>query len=289
MPFLSLFMGSFHSAETYRQVRAAGKFFMGYACIVVVLCTLAFTIFFAHFIHREVFVPRGTQPALFDDIVKQIARQLPVMTLQDNQLMSNSSAPTVISVSGVAFGQGFTNLDIITIDTRGQTTHENMKTPVLVNTKEIIFKSDRETKIKSIADLLNNKPTTMVINQAMAESLSDMVITSVRDSLTSIYLIIGTIGWFFIAAYMFVMRMFMLLALGVAGLVIGSVVKSPINYASAVGLAAVSYTPIAILDTVLFAAFQFPTSRLILFVAGCVALFAAIKCSHTPPPRQLVG
>lgn len=289
MSFISLFIGSFQSADTYREVRASGKFYMGYTFIIVALCTLAVTIFYTHFIHREVFSPREGNSALFDDIVKQIATQIPVMTLQENQLMTSTPAPTIIKISGTAFGMAFNNIDIITIDTSGQTTHENMKTPVLVTTKEFIFKSDRETKIKSIADVMENRPTTMLINRAVAESLGDDLIKAVRESLMTIYFILGIISWFFIAAYIFIMRMFMLLLLGVAGLAMGALMQSPIRYASAVGLAAVSYAPIAILDTILFAVMQYPTSRIIIFAAGCVALFAAIKCSHTPPPRQLIG
>jgi len=288
MKIWSLLTGAF-SASTYRHVRQSGSFYMGYAMLIVLLCTFAVTVHYTLFIHREVFTTQGSKPALFESVVTQIAAQMPPMVLQNNQLMSNDPTPTTIKLNGTAFGENFEGIDIITIDTSGLTTHENMKTPILVTSKDLVFKSERETKIKSIAELTKDGPATMVINRAMIDDLATKTIEGVRGSLTSIYLIFGAIGWFFFAAYMAIMRLFMLLALGLAGLVIGSVSKSPISYASAVGLASVSYAPIAILDTVLFAGLNYPTSKIIMFLAGCVALFMAIKCSSTPPPRELFG
>lgn len=288
MKLWSLFTGVFKS-ETYRNVRSDGGFFIGYAILIVLLCTFAVTVYYSHFIHREVFTARDGKPAVFDDVVKQIAAQMPTMALQDNQLMSNDAAPTTIKLSGTAFGMDYNDIALITIDTSGQTMHETMQTPILITNKDVIFKTKDKTEIKSIAEITKDLPSSMIINRAMIDSLATKTIEGVRDSLTSIYLIFGGIAWFFIAAYMAIMRLFMLLALGLAGLLIGSLAKSPIKYAPAVGLASVSYMPIAMLDTILFTGLHYPTSTIVLFAGGCVALFAAIKCSHTAPPRQLVG
>ncbi len=288
MKLWSLFTGIF-KAETYRLARAENNYFIGYAMLIVLLCTFAVAAYYTVFIHREIFTARDGKPALFDDIVTQIAAQVPNMALENNQLMSSEPTPTYIKLSGDVFGENFQDIPIITIDTSGQTTHENMTTPILVGTKDVIFKTDRKTEIKSISEITESLPSTTVINRAMIDDLARATIEGVHGNLTSIYLVFGGIGWFFMFIYMAVLRIIMLLALGAAGLAIGSIIKSPISYASAVGLAAISYTPIAILDTMLFAGLHYPTSKIVLFGAGCVALFAAIKCSNTPDQPQLIG
>lgn len=288
MKLRELFAGTFKAA-TYREVRQAGDFFLGYAMLIVAITTFAVTVYYTIFIHRELFTAQDGKPAMFDDAVNQIATQVPPMVLQDHQLMSNDPTPSVIKISGSAFGEDFNDIELITIDTSGQTTHENMETPILVSSKDIIFKTSDKTEIKSIAEITKDMPSTLIINRAMIDDVASGTIEAVHQGLLTFYLFLGAASWFFIAVYMAVMRLCMLLALGLVGLAIGSLTKSPITYTAAVGLAAVSYVPIAILDTILFAALHYPTSSVIMFAAGSVALFAAIKCSNTPAPRELVG
>lgn len=287
MNVFSIFAGSFHSAATYRAVRQSGGFFMGYALLIVAVCTLAVTVYYGNVLHRELFSPRDGKPALFDDVVTQIANQVPVMTWANGTLTSSEPAATVIKISGTAFGESFTDEAFIAIDTSGKSTHENMETPILITAKELITKTDKKTEIKSLPELMEKGPATMLINRAMAQDLALKLIDVIHENLTKIYVIVGGIMWFFIAITFYIMRIFMLLALGLVGMLIGNILNTPIKYASAVGLAAVSFTPIALLDTILFAGFHYPTRTIVIFAAGVVALFAAIKCSQpTSAPTQ---
>ncbi len=284
MRFFQTFIGAFHSASLYRTLRAEPSFRMGYAFVLVMLCAFVVTAYYGIYIHREVFAQRDGKPALFDDVVRQIAGQLPVMTFKDDTLISNADAPTIIRVSGGAFEQQFENLAIITINTSGTADRATMATPVLITSKEIIFKTDKETKIQPLSKFSESLGGTTLINQAVAQDLANRLIKNVHDNIATFYLLLGGIAWFFFAVFMFVMRLFMLLALGAIGLAIGSLMKTPIRYETAVGLASISYTPVAVLDIILFLNLHYSPHMLTLIVAGSVALFAAIHCSHAPTP-----
>jgi hypothetical protein len=282
MSFFRIFVGSFHSAATYREVRTASRFMIGYSLMLVALSALTVTVYYGAYIHREVFAPRDAKPALFDDVVRQIADQLPVMTLKDDALVSKDAAPTVIRISGGAFEKRFENAAIITIDTRGDADHTTMTTPVLITHKEVIFKTDKETKIQPLSKFTESLGGTTLINQAVAQDLANRLIANVHKNLATFYLLLGSISWFFFAAFMFVMRLCMLLALGLVGLAIGSLTKTPIRYITAVGLASVSYTPVAVLDTIVFLNLHYSPHLLTLLVAGSVTLFAAMRFSRPP-------
>lgn len=288
MNILSVFTGSFHSAAIYREVRKNGGFYMGYALLVVVITCLLVTMYFTGYVHREIFSARDGKAPFFDDMVRQITTQLPVMTLKNHVLSSSETTPTIIRLSGTAFGLTFENVEAITIDTSGNTTYETMKTPMLITAHDVVMKSENKTEIKSIAELTKDAPETMVLNRAMLDDLANTVITAVHQNLLSFYLVFGGITLFLVIIYMYVMRIIMLLLLGLAGLAIGSMLKTKLKYDTAVALASVSYTPIALLDAVLFALMHYPTSKMVLFLAGCVALFVAIKCSDSPNTTPVV-
>jgi hypothetical protein len=287
MNVFQLFVGSFHSADAYRHMRKTATFGMGYTLLLVAVCTLAVTLYYGSFIHREIFGVRDGRVPLFDDMVKQIAAQVPLMTLKDHRLITADAKATTIKISGSAFGESFTDFEFITIDTTGATTHQNMKTPIVITADDVIYRTDSKTEIKTMKELTEDAPSTLVINRAMAEDIANTVIDFVHKHLLTIYLVLGSIAWFFFAAFVYVMRIFMLLALGLIGLAIGSITKNEVNYAAAVSLAALSYTPVALLDTVLFAALGYAPSTSVLFVAGCVTLFTAIKASKPIANTQM--
>ena len=58
-------------------------------------------------------------------------------------------------------------------------------------------------------------------------------------------------------------------------LLIGSLLKSPLEFGASVSLAAVSFTPIALLETGLLIGFGYPVHTITLFIAGLVALGVA--------------
>jgi hypothetical protein len=279
MRFFSTLIGSFHSAALYRTVRTNASFYMGYTLLVVLLCTLVLTVYFTAVVHRGIFVAKEGQPIPFDSLVNQIAEQLPVMTLKDDTLMTMDPEPTVIRVSGELFGQAFTDVPLITIDTTGASTHSNMDTPILITSTEIMFEDSDEIKVKKLSEFTKDAPETLVINRALSQEMAAMLIAGVHKHIMTFYLIVGGICWFFFAIVYYIMRICMLLALGLAGYVLGSIIKQRVSYAAAVSLAAVSYTPIALLEAGLLGFLGYSPHMLTLFGAGVVALFFAMKCS----------
>ena len=283
MNFFQMFTGSFHSAAVYREVRAKATFNMGYTALLVLFCTLLTTIYYGHLFHRELFVARDGKPALFDDVLTQIASQIPVMTYQNGKLVTNEPHATVITISGQIFGETFEKQPLITIDTTGQTTHENMQTAVLITSSDFVVKTERETKIRPLSEYNDKNTTPLVINRAMAMDTAEKFIGGVHSILTQFYLLVGGVVWMMFAFVAYILRIIMLLGLGLIGTVIGAILKSPMSYGAAVSLAAVSFTPIALLETAVLVIAGYTVHTLTLLVAGSVALAAAIKVS-TPAP-----
>lgn len=280
MQFFNTLIGSFHSATTYRQVRKTANYGMGYSLLLVMLCTLAVTVYYGQIFHREVFAERDGKPALFDDLVSQIAQQIPVMTFSGNRLSTQTQEATTVRVSGEAFGEKFEQFALITIDTTGSSTHANMKTPVLITADDFIIKTDDETKIQPLSKF--EESGTVVINRAMAEDMGRSVIEGMHDALTQFYIILGGMAWICLIIAFYILRICMIFALGLGGLAIGSILKSPINYAASVSLAAVSFTPVALLDTAMFIGAGYSLQTITLLFAGLAALTAAIACSREP-------
>ena len=289
MNLFQLFIGSFHSAAAYRHMRKTATFGMGYALVLVLVTTLFVTVYYSAFIHRELFAARDGKTPFFDDIVQQIVTQVPLTTLHEHSLQTATEEPTTITISGTAFGESFTNFPLITIDTSGTTDYESTDSAMLITHKDIYIRKRDKTEVLSIAELTKDSPNTLVITRAMAQELGEKFTRYVHEHLLTFFLVLGAIAWFFIAAFMYVMRIIMLLLLGLVGLGIASVIRVNLTYAASVSLASLSYTAIALLDTALFTVVRYPTSSTVLLLAGSVALFAAIKASDTPDPSQRVG
>lgn len=289
MRFFEMIVGSFHSVELYRRIRREASFNLLYTLGLVFICCLMISVYYGNVLHRELFVARDGKPAPFDSMVTQIGDQLPIMTFKDGRLMTKDPQATVITVSGELFEESFENVPLITIDTTGQSTHLTMKTPMLITADELIIKTDKETKIQPLSEFSEGGgPSTLLINKAMAQEAAAGIIDVVHRNLTQFYLIAGGIVWFVFALFAYVMRIFMLLVLGLFGLLIGSLLKSPLEFGASVSLAAVSFTPIALLETGLLIGFGYPVHTITLFIAGLVALGVAIKVSAPAPANPMV-
>ncbi len=268
-------------------MRRSGSFGMGYAGIMVLLTSLLVVVYYTQFLHREIFAERAqTGTSFFADIVTQVTQQLPLMTLKEGELETANPVATTIYLSGEIFGERFDDIAIATIDTTGMTTHATMPTPILITRKDIIYQSDRKKEIKSIAEFTADEPP-LVINRAVADDIGKKMIAWMDDNLLSIYFVFGGIAYVFIAMFMFFMRMVMLLLLGLGGLAYAALMKRTLSYANAVGVASLSYTPVLLLDTLLFIVRGDSPSSLVLYLAGFVTLIVALNVSEddTPPQR----
>lgn len=287
MNLFRLIPASFYSAAAYSHMRQNKNFGLGYAFLMVVLTTLVVTLYFTQLIHRELFTARESRPSFMEEMVTQIAAQMPPATMMDGTLVTDKAEITVIYVSGTAFGKTFDNVPLATVDTTGQTTHDTMNTPVLITSKDVIIDKNDKKEIRSLTEFFDEQRGPLIINKAVAQSMAQEVLAGIMDNLATIYLILGTIFWLFAMVYIFVMRLIMLLLLGLVGIAYAGIQKVELSYASAVGLAALSYTPVLLLDAVLFMLRGDSPSTLTLFAAGCVTLIAAITASNPEkPPEQ---
>ncbi|MES2984867.1 MAG: DUF1189 family protein [Pseudomonadota bacterium] len=282
MRFFHTLVGSFHSAALYRQVRHEGRYNLGYALLLVLLCTLVMAVYFTSVVHREFFSSRDGMKPLFDDVIAQIAAQTPVMTYNNGQLKTQTDAVTTITINGTLFGEPFQDLPLITIDTTGASNHTNMKTPVLITESEFIAKSrDKKTEIRALKDVFaETKP--QVLNRAVAEDMAARFTQGVHERLGQIYFLLGGMLWLGFAFVSYILRVILLMALGVGGTLAGKLLRSPVNHGTAVGLASVSFTPVALLISLLTMCFGYSPHIITTFAAGLVALTAAIACSREP-------
>jgi hypothetical protein len=203
MNIFKLFAGSFHDAQAYRHMRKTESFGLGYAFFVVALTTTIASVFVGIFVYRGLLTPQNGRASFMEDTIQQIAAQVPQMTLQDHRLMTADPVATTITISGEAFGESFSNIPIITIDTTGATTHQNMPTPVVITADDVIMKSDRKTEIKTIKELTQDAPSTLVINRAVAEDLAAKLIAFLNEYAGMFFLFFGAMMWLFLTIFLY--------------------------------------------------------------------------------------
>lgn len=247
MEFVRLFIGSFYSPSAYQQMKAKQGNGLAYSAVLVSLVALVILLLVGTLVHRELFGARDGALPRFDAVVMQIAEQLPVMSYRGGELHTREPKMQDIYARVELFGHEFKGM-VATIDTTGGTTYETMEYPVLVTSREVIMKGKKETKIKSLRDMFGDRQEPLVINQAVATDLANHFSTMVHERLPVTYTYIGLLLWVILTATLFVMRLFMLLGLGFAGLLISRLMGAAVNFGAAMRLAALAMTPVTVLD-----------------------------------------
>ena len=282
MNVFQLFFGSFHSSAAYRQMRANASFGMGYALLVVTICSLFVLLYYSSQVYTAMFLPRDGKPAMFDQMMQDVADQMPVMTMKSGTLATKNPEATIITIKG-SYGTENFNVPIATIDTTGKTDTSNATTPVLINAKQLLVRDKGNWSPQMLTDFTKNAPDTIIINHAVAEEMATAASSYIHNSLAEYFIL----AWFFFIICLYVVSFFLLLVLGCIGLVIASLVRSPLSFGAAVGLASLSFTPVAILNVLLLTAFGYAAHTITLLVAGTVTLYAAIRSSD-PATRPAV-
>jgi hypothetical protein len=285
MRFTTNFIGAFTSAEHYRQVRQRATFEMRYSFLLILASSLLLVLHFTHLLHGELFTARAGKPAVFDDVVRQIAQQIPLMTLQNNQLITREAKPHSIRIQTEFFGRPIHG-NIATIDTTGATTHHNMQTWLLITSHEFIIRNTDKTEIHSLSDYNKSGRGTLVINRAVANDTAANLVRTVHRYLIQGYLILGGIALLITTVVLYVLRLAMLAALGVAGVVVGRLMHSPLRYRAAFSLAAISYTPVAMTNLLLMLGFGRWANSGILLLGGIAMLAVAIAVTRDTPSSE---
>lgn len=296
MNVFQLIPGAFYSADAYRQMRASQNFGMGYALLMVAITALAVVIFGATIFHQFALKRQGENPSLFEALAMQVVEQMPTMTYDKGVLATDKPEIYTIHIRGndlpieVKDKADF-DFDLITIDTTGQTSIDTMKTPILITSKDAVLddKEKNKKEVHSLAEMFKDQKTPLIINKAVAQDTLKRGISWLNDHAVMLYLIIGGIAWCFAIIFFFILRMVMLFLLGLIGIAYAGIQKVELTYASAVALASLSYTPVLLLDTLLFVVNGKSPMPLTLFIAGSVTLIFAIHVSNPPKPPQMVG
>lgn len=282
MGFLRTFFGSFYSPALYQAVARRPGYALGYGAWLTALTTVLIVIWSICMIHQALFAPRGAALPFFDDLQYQIAEQAPLMTLNKGELRTKYPRATVVHIRSQLMGQRIDE-DLITVDTTGETTVANMKTPILVTAKEVIIVGPKGAKNYAISELMHWAKGPLVINHAVAESVARGVIHYVHSRLPGLYLLAGLAGAVILGLIFYMLRLVMVGLLGLLGMAIARLCTVPMNYGRAMRLAGVSFTPVTSLATAGLLCSGYAASAPVLLLCGFIMLLAALMVSADEP------
>lgn len=281
MDFFRTIAGSFFAASTYRTAMNGKGYGLLYSFLLVIGTSLIFTIWGMAAMHRFLFVGQdGGRPRL-EAALHQIADQLPVMTIDKGQLQTQRPEASIITFRF----DGENIYSFATIDTTGATTHENCTTPILITAKELIVikRDEGKREVYALDKYFSGQKGPLVINRALAADTVDGLIAWLKTHRFTIYLTLGSFALGTMAGVCYVLRICMLLVLGLAGLLIANILRQTITYETAVRLAAVSYTPVALIDLLVWVTSWNAASTLALLGSGIVMLTAAMLVNRDAP------
>ena len=281
MRFFHTLVGSFYSVDTYREARRAPGSGLAYSFLLVALTTLVMLVYGLFLLHRVVFTTHYSPVSVFEQAVTQVAEQMPVMTLKDNHLKTRDAVPHTVTLDINAMGQNYHG-SIATIDTTGRSTHENMKTPILITEKEAYFRNDSkgETTIRTLAELTQNENPTIVVNRAVAQGMGKQLIAFVEAHLIKFYTVLGLFLWMGLIMVFYVMRLCMLVTLALGGILISQCLRTKTSFDMSMRLAAVSFTPVVVISGIIQLVEARATPTMWLVICGLIMLTAAFAVTR---------
>lgn len=273
-------MGAFSSVGAYRHMRYERQGLgLAYSFVLVALFSLLFTIYGIALLNGALFVERSGGKPLFDDVMTQITEQWPEMTVENGTVAVQAAQPHVIMLRAQFMGQPV-DTPFITFDTTGATTHENMRSLMLVTANEIIARDKDKVEIYKIADLLKPGEKPLVLDRDKISNIGHGTIDMVHKNLWKILGTMGLLLWFFLTMGVYLLRIAMLLVLAGAGIVLSNLLKSPLDYATSMRLAALAYTPIGVIDVAIMSFAGVALHPAILFALGILMLSVAIDITR---------
>ncbi len=282
MKFFQAFIGSFYSPQRYQNVRSQPGKGLAYSALLVCLTTLLLTLYACFTFHRVLFVAEGGQLPLFDDVLRQIATQMPVMDYAGGTLSTRDGKAHDIVVELNVLGEHHKGV-LATVDTTGNTTYETMRGPVLIGAREIIVRSTDESEIKTVREIIGEDVTSLTITPELSEKIAEEVAIEVRANATRIYLYIGSFLWLILTPILYVMRVLMLAALALGSMLLGMGLKRPVDFSASMRLAALSFTPVTVCDNLSLVFYHHPLDSLHLLLCGGIMLGAALLVTRQTP------
>jgi len=251
---LRIFIGAFFCPATYRTAREPQQgLYLFYSFLLVLVTSAVIVIVGASFLQRMFFDPQDGKAPLVDQFILSQAQQMPVMTLQNGTLQVKAKQPYIvnITISKAGVGQS-TDYPWATIDTTGATTMHNMATPVLIAAHEIYIKSDdkAEVRVYPYEKITTKSSAPLIINRALVMDSAHRSLDWLHQNLWKLDLMIGIPMWLMFALVAYVLRLIMLMALALVGLIVSRILNLNLEFAPALRVAAVAYTPVAAFTTI---------------------------------------
>lgn len=281
MHFFKTLLGSFYSPAIYAALRKPeGSMKLGYSFLLVMLTSACIVIAGALALHHLAMQPRGEQPPLLDAVLHDLARQVPVMILKNGTLQVKEKQPYTMYLDmperlGLAPATRAKKpaaaampMPFITIDTTGATDMHKMTTPVLVTAREIYVRSKNDTKVYALEKINEKSTAPLIINRAMATDGAERLLHWLHKNSWKIALLFAIPAWIVMTLVTYLLRIIMLMALGLVGLVASRIWTPALSFAQSVRVAAVAYTPVAVLTTVTMCLDAHSPSTLTLFTLG---------------------
>ncbi|MBN8543283.1 MAG: DUF1189 family protein [Alphaproteobacteria bacterium] len=259
--FLTTILRSFYDFDLYKEVYGQWKgWAMRYTIGVFALLLAIGLVAGTRILHTELVQGREDgKPSVLEDALRQVADQWPESTVTDNTLSTSITGPHAIIIDVEIFGERIRE-EAITVDTSGATTYANMTTPILITAKEVIAKDDsaegdNETKIRPLAEFFNNMPQPFTINRANANGFVSDAMVVIHAHIWKFYLLMGAMTWLVLMPVFVIIRLFLLIPLAVAGLVLATFMKRSLNYDASVRVLAMVLIPLTIIEAVALIAF----------------------------------
>lgn len=286
MKFLRTFCRSFYDPTLYAEAREQSKDNgLLYAFSLVAFTTFIASVVVIYKLHMLVMVGHEGKPAVFDDVARQIAQQLPGMTVLNGELSVEGRQPLKIYVQTHLLGEDMAGY-VATIDTTGATSYRTMDTPILITRTETISRNgdanNEKIEINPHSKFFgNDKNPKSMTHEQFVQGVEDFIAV-VHAKIYLLYLFVGGFMYLFLTFGFFLLRIVMLLALGVVAVIFGNASAGSRGMDFRVGLllASLAYTPVAVFSGASFLLLLDSPRSPVLFALGSLMLLCTISASR---------
>lgn len=252
--FLTIILRSFYDFDLYKQVYSqwkgwAMRYTIGSFALLLVIGLIAGT----RILHTQLVQERESgKVSVLEEALRQVADQWPEGSVSDNRLSTLVSGPHAIIIEMEVFGDSIRE-ELITVDTSSATTYANMTTPVLITANEMIIKDsrvdeDNETKIRPLADFFQDIPQPFALNHATMNAYVSDVMVAIQNNIWKFYFVMGAITWLILLPVFVMIRLFLLIPLAVAGLILATFMKRNLDYDASVRVLAMVLIPLTLIE-----------------------------------------
>ncbi len=249
MRFFTTLFRSFYDLTLYHEVRSSWS---GWALGITslfftLLAAMGITIGMV-MLHQALLAdqPDG-KPGVMAEALGQIAEQWPDLRLANNQLSSDAPMPQVITIDVTLFGERIQE-DFLTIDTSGATTYENMKTPMLLTSSELIVEQRGEHRIRPLEEVFAETEQPKLLDRAYMQGIAEKMVNAAETDGWKIALFSGVMVWLFLVPALIFARYLLVIPVAALGLIAAQIMRRSLSYEAAIRVIALALLPVTLLD-----------------------------------------